>query len=429
MATSSLLLVSPCDAALASLQGALLSFAGQSGRWVRRRRRLGPAPRPPQPLTPLYPCPRPHPARSRLTLTTRYYTAAIELVALPAAAYLAAAPAAALAAARPPGAPPAEALLLVLDASQPLDGAALAAASAWAAHCAEAALATLLVVSVGCEHLGAGAGAPSAAAAAHLAAAQAWALDHGFEHIEALCSQPALGAAGREKFSVPRVLEALEATLWGCAVMHAPSAARAGVQLAAGGGGGGGSSSGDAAAILDSAARLGGSGEAAEEEGEEGGEGEEGEAGPEREGYRAPELPGGAAGGVTLEGEEVEALRAAMQALLPAGAGDGGGGSGGSGSGARPAQSAAAAAAASQFEGLLGQALSIRNAAKDGSMSDAARREAASAMMEKLMAALGLEGDEDEEGEGAEGEGAQAGGAAATGQAAGAEGAGGGAGK
>ena len=353
----------------------------------------------------------------RLTLTTRYYTAAIELVALPAAAYLAPAPGAALAAALPPGAPPAEALVLVLDGAQPLDGAALAAASAWAARCAEAALATLLVVSVGCAHLGGGgSGAPpSAATAAHLAAAQAWALDHGFEHVEALCSQPALGAAGREKFSVPRVLEALEATLWGCAVMHAPSAARAGAQVAAAGGG-----SGDAAAILDSAARLGGEGGGgAEGGGEEGGAGEEeGEAeaaGAEQRGYRAPELygsagGGGGAGGVTLEGEEVEALRAAMQALLPAGAGDEGGSGGAgssSGSAARPAQgaaAAAAAAAASQFEGLLGQALSIRNAAKDGSMSDAARREAASAMMEKLMAALGLEG-EDEEGEGEEGAG------------------------
>jgi hypothetical protein len=425
------LLVSPCEASLSSLLASLTAFAGSgaSGTCVpplhtRSAAGYGELPLSPTShptlLHPSSPPAAPAAARSRLTLTTRYYTAAVDLFPLPAAAF-AGSPAAALAA-LPSALGPAEALILVLDAQQPFEGALQAAATAWAAHCAEASTATLLAVSVGCTHLGgsggsssggggsgggsgggvdseAGAavqrGEPSAAAAAHLAAVQAWALDNGFEHIEAQCSAPSLGSAGREKFSVPRVLEALESTMWGCAVVHAPSAARAAPQLAAGGSA--------AAGILESAARHRAEGEGAlgAEEGEE--EGEEGagaggaaaSAAPQRQPYLAPEFlgsggSGGDAGGLTLEGEDLDALKAAMHALLPPEAGVGAAGDGGS-------SGAGSAASAARFEGLLGQALSIRNAAKEGGMSDSARREAAAAMMERLMAAMGLEEGEEEE--------------------------------
>ena len=46
-------------------------------------------------------------------------------------------------------------------------------------------------------------------------AATDWALDHGFELVEANCADHVAGGeSAREKFGVPRVLEALESTMW-----------------------------------------------------------------------------------------------------------------------------------------------------------------------------------------------------------------------
>lgn len=46
-------------------------------------------------------------------------------------------------------------------------------------------------------------------------AATDWALDHGFELVEANCTDHVAGGQStREKFGVPRVLEALESTMW-----------------------------------------------------------------------------------------------------------------------------------------------------------------------------------------------------------------------
>jgi hypothetical protein len=354
MATSSCLVLSPCEKSLAAFLGAL-------------------------------------PSASQLSLSTRYYSALVDLVPITGPQF-SASPAAALAtaAAACPSAATAEALILVLDAQQPLSGPTLDSATAWAAHCSEGgSLSTLLVVSLECPHLlpGAGSASPLPACAAHLAAVQAWALDSGFEHIEAVSSDPALGGAGREKTSIPRVLEALESTLWGAAVVHKPSASRAALQMAGGGGA--------AASIAHSAALHRAEEEEGEEEegGQEGEEGEGGEEGEEGEGaaaagtYTAPSLVPGSEG-LALEAAEVDALKAAMQSLLPSEAPE----SSGAASEAGPS--------AALFESLLGQALSIRNAAKEGGISDAARREAAAAMMEKLMAAMGIEEGEEEEGEG-----------------------------
>ncbi len=275
----------------------------------------------------------------------------------------------------------------MLDAQVPFSVDLVAQADRYASHCAEAGVATLLVVSTPCPHLGIEGGSAAPECAAHLSQAQAWALDRGFEHIEANCSDPTLGSAGREKFSIPRVLEALEATVWGSAVLHRPSVSRASVAVE------GDSSS--AHTIRQLAARHraeeaeGAAGGPAEEEGEGEGEGEgDGEeAQHQGAGYVPPTLPassegGAAASGFALEQGEVGALKAALQSMAPS-------------------EGIADEASAAQFEMLLGQAISIRNAAKNGSVSDSARREAAAAMMEKLMAVLGVdegEGEEEEEG-------------------------------
>lgn len=62
-----------------------------------------------------------------------------------------------------------------------------------------------------------------------------------------------------------------------------------------------------------------------------------------------------------------------------------------------------------QFEVLLQQAMSVRAAAKAGTVSDAARRAAAESMLEKLMGLFGgmEEGEEGEEGDEQGGEGGE----------------------
>lgn len=126
----------------------------------------------------------------------------------------------------------AEALVVVLDATSP---ESFAAASAWGEKAGDAGIGTLICVTnkvdivtgvvPGAEDDGAADGeaaaaisAPSAAPLAeHVAFIQRvshWCLDAGFEHVQAAATSPLAGGSGRDKSGVPRVLEALECTMW-----------------------------------------------------------------------------------------------------------------------------------------------------------------------------------------------------------------------
>jgi hypothetical protein len=48
----------------------------------------------------------------------------------------------------------------------------------------------------------------------YLSFARAWCADNGFEHIETCAIKPFVGSRAREKCGIPRVLEALQATMW-----------------------------------------------------------------------------------------------------------------------------------------------------------------------------------------------------------------------
>jgi len=48
----------------------------------------------------------------------------------------------------------------------------------------------------------------------YLSFARSWCADNGFEHIEICAVKPLVGSRAREKSGVPRVLEALQATMW-----------------------------------------------------------------------------------------------------------------------------------------------------------------------------------------------------------------------
>jgi hypothetical protein len=48
----------------------------------------------------------------------------------------------------------------------------------------------------------------------YLSYARAWCADNGFEHIETCAIKPFVGSRAREKCGIPRVLEALQATMW-----------------------------------------------------------------------------------------------------------------------------------------------------------------------------------------------------------------------
>ena len=250
--------------------------------------------------------------------------------------------------------PGADAVLLVADAGAPFDEGARAVCSGWAGCATAAGASTLLLVSAAAGLDAAGRGA----AAGHAEAALEWALDSGFEHVCADPASPAAGGEGRDKCGIPRVLEALEATVWS----SAKKAARA-----AGGGG----------------AR------AAEEAGEGGGGGGAGGA----HSYEPPAFSGGGGGGDAGAGGSALGALAAGAGAVAAAAG-------------LPAEPRGARE--DDFEEILSLARATRDAARSGNLSDEQRREAAMATAMRLMAMLGV-GDEEEEEEGGGGEGGGAG--------------------
>ena len=158
------------------------------------------------------------------TLATKYYDAALEVHVVPAEEWEAPAARAEAALAG------AEALVLVLDATA---HGSLSGVDAWAARAADASVGTLLCVTnkvdvatgraPGDEEEPAAAElllpAPGADArhqqhAAFVGRVAEWALEAGFEHVQAAAVSPAAGGAGRDKAGVPRVLEALQCTMW-----------------------------------------------------------------------------------------------------------------------------------------------------------------------------------------------------------------------
>jgi hypothetical protein len=289
-----------------------------------------------------------------LQLSTKYYTARVNIIVAPPSA--AADPSSWVGGAQL--LPGADAVLLVADAGAPFDEGARALCSGWAGCAAAAGASTLLLVSAAAGLDAAGRGA----APGHAEAALEWALDSGFEHVCADPASPAAGGEGRDKGGIPRVLEALEATMWSTA----KKAARA-----AGGGG----------------AR------AAEEGGEAGGGGKGGS-----HSYEPPAFSGGGGGGD--------------------GGGDGGGALGALAAGAGAVATAAGlpaeprGAREDDFEEILSLARATRDAARSGNLSDEQRREAAMATAMRLMAMLGVDDEEEEEeGEEAGGGGGEGGGA------------------
>ena len=169
-------------------------------------------------------------------LRTRYYTVALEVCMVAGSAWCA--PEAPACAAALEGA---EAVVLVLDATAPCD---LDAASVWARLAADAGVSTLLCVTNKADLLASGTRAAEWEEGAHCEAAAAggaggeaallseadapgspelppfaqrvaaWCLESGFEHVHASATRPRAGGSSRDKYGLPRVLEALECTMW-----------------------------------------------------------------------------------------------------------------------------------------------------------------------------------------------------------------------
>ena len=135
-----------------------------------------------------------------LALSTKYYSATVEIVVLPASAFVD--PDSDAWAGAHVGV---EAAVLVVDSTAPF---AASNASAWAQRLAD--VPTLLIVATYVDSL------PAAIRGSALGALNEWALDNGFELVEANAIADPRDAAGdaRDKSGVPRVLEALESTMW-----------------------------------------------------------------------------------------------------------------------------------------------------------------------------------------------------------------------
>ena len=135
-----------------------------------------------------------------LALSTKYYSATVEIVVLPASAFV-----------DPDGDAWAgahvgvEAAVLVVDATAPF---AVSNASAWAQRLTD--VPTLLIIATYVDSL------PAASRGSALAALSEWALDNGFELVEAnaIADPKEADVDARDKSGVPRVLEALESTMW-----------------------------------------------------------------------------------------------------------------------------------------------------------------------------------------------------------------------
>jgi hypothetical protein len=294
---------------------------------------------------------------STLPLSTKYYTARVRIVVAPSTA-----------AADPLSwsggsqlLPGADAVLLSVDGGAPFDEGARAVCDGWAACASAAGASTLLLVSVvvGTDTAGLG------VAEGHVSAALEWALDNGFEHVCADPRHPGAGGEGRDKSGIPRVLEALEATVWSNAAKAVrvsgggSGETKAAEEATAGGGGGGGGGGG----CDGGAAHL----------------------------YEPPPFSGGGSGSGRVD--------------------LGGASSGAMGGASASAVGGAAAAAAAElpaeplekehdFEQILSFARATRDAARSGNLSDEQRREAAMSAAMRLMELLGVDDDGEGEGEG-----------------------------
>ena len=241
------------------------------------------------------------------------------------------------------------------------------------------------------------------------AAANAWAMDNGFEFVEAAAASPFVGAQLREKVGVPRVLEALHTTAWStmrrgggrptpaprpaAPVATAPAPAPAAPAAAA-----------PAAAAPTATAAAAAATDAPA---------------PAASDLFAALTLGGTAAAATTVAAAVAA--AAEEALAESGGGGGGGGgaAGGAAGGERLDAKAAAAVVAGEageaegddsdgddaaferaFTGMVDRMRLTRDAARTGTMTDDERRrqaaETAMALM-KMLEGMGVGGGSDEE--------------------------------
>lgn len=292
------------------------------------------------------------------TLSTKYYAADLEVHLLPSSEWNQPAEAAAKALAG------AEALLVLLDATS---RGSLAEAQAWVDQASVSDIGTLLCItnkvdivtgvapgedSSSADELLTDAPASNADHVSFINSVTEWCLDAGFEHVQAAATSPLAGSAGRDKTGVPRVLEALECTMWN-------SMRRKGQQQAAR--------------------------DDAEEE-------EENDTGAEGQGASASAAPSGSAASF-VAGPCVSVASASPTSAAAAG-----------GSGDRSADALrdllrgargeggdddAGDDAGDDIERLMGEMQRVRDASRGAGMTDEQRREAASRVAMQLFALMG----------------------------------------
>ena len=191
-----------------------------------------------------------------------------------------------------------------------------------------------------------------------------WALDHGFEFVQADATNPVEGGSDREKEGLPRVWEAMQSVMWSSMQMHPPGGAASGV--------------GTTASVAGAAATL----PAADAD--------------------APPSGSDASGGDTPSPSRSETDAAAPTAALHSGA---------VGDAAAETVSQTPEAPASgfeesedgpgsdEFESMLAQVAAVRAANQQEGVTDEQRRQNAADMALKLLSAFGL-GDSEEDLEG-----------------------------
>ncbi len=365
-------------------------------------------------------------------IRTKYYVADVEFHLLPASDFFAPSDSAVEGA---------EAVLLVLDASgsaADADAALAAATAAWLPLLESVDPAVRLLCLNKCDVvLGAAPGeggdeadaglsdaaaqpAPPASFAGIVARLQEWCLDNGFEQVQTAGTSPFSGAGSRDKVGVPRVLEALQTTLWSTLERTTTAAAPAR-------GGGEGDSSAVAAAAgpasgAPPAERIGGGltvtgiaarAAAVAASSEESGAASASEASASasasavvgadallaamrRDAARRADGLGGQ--GDAPDGEdEADAIALAL------GAGAAVGEAGEAGGVVADAAVAEAEKESVDVDRLFAEMLKVRDRAKDAGVRDEDRREAAAAMVAKLYALMGG-GDEDEDEDEGDGE-------------------------
>jgi len=183
-----------------------------------------------------------------------------------------------------------------------------------------------------------------------------WALDHGFELIQADATNPVEGGDEREKEGLPRVWEAMQSVMWSSLQMHPPGG------TAAGGG------------VASSAA---GSTAAEVKQGDAPGPAQEANTSP-----AAASKPTAAAG----TGEDVSCTTQAEVSLSDTQSPDG----------TSEIEDLKDGPEADEFEAMLAQVAAIREANQREGVTDEQRRQNAADMALKLLSAFGL-GDSEED--------------------------------